>query len=69
MNRAALIEAAIQHVKDVGPGTYEEWVGVIIDFTCSACGTDPTRHPGERSPETPSLLPLSCVWPDEEEGS
>ena len=64
MDRAALIKAAIQHVKDVGPNSYEEWVGLIIDI---ACGTDPTRHPGERSPDTPSPVPLSCVWPDEEE--
>ena len=66
MDRAALIEAAIQHVKTMGPNSYEEWVGLIIDI---ACGTDPTRHLGERSPDTPSLLPLSCVWPDEGEGS
>jgi len=63
MNRAELIAAAIQHVKDVGPNTYEEWVGLIID---SACAENPTLHPGERSLDTPSLVPLSCVWPDEE---
>jgi hypothetical protein len=62
----ALIAAAIQHVKDVGPNSYEEWVGLIIDFTCNASSSGPTRHPGERSPDTPALVPLSCVWPDEE---
>ena len=64
MNRSALISAAIQHVKDVGPNTYEEWVGLIIDI---ACGTGPTHRPVERSPEMPSPVPVSCVWPDEEE--
>ena len=63
----ALIAAAIQHVKDVGPNTYEEWVGLIMDFTCNAFGTGPTLHPVERSLDTPSPVPLSCVWPDEEE--
>ena len=56
MNRAALIEAAIQHVKDVGPNTYEEWVGLIIDI---ACGTGPTHRPDERSLDTPSPVPGS----------
>lgn len=59
MNRKELIEAAIQHVKDVGPNSYEEWVGLIIDFTCTACGKDPTLLRGERSPEKPSPAPAS----------
>jgi hypothetical protein len=63
MNRAELIAAAIQHVKDVGPNSYEEWVGLIIDIASSS---GPTHRPVERSPDTPSLVPLSCVWPDEE---
>ena len=67
MTRAALIAAAIQHVKDMGPNSYEEWVGLIIDFTCNASSSGPTRHPGEHNPEMLSLLPLSCVWPDEAE--
>ena len=66
MTREALIAAAIQHVKDVGPNTYEEWVGLIIDFTCNASSSGPIHHLGERSLDTPSLVPLSCVWPDEE---
>ncbi len=66
MTRAELIAAAIQHVKTMGPNSYEEWVGLIIDI---ACAENPTRHPDEHNPEMPVLLPLSCVWPDEEEGS
>lgn len=61
MNRAALIEAAIQHVKDVGPGTYEEWVGLIIDI---ACGYGPIRRPDERSHETPVPVPAASVLSD-----
>lgn len=61
MNRAELIKAAIQHVKDVGPNSYEEWVGLIIDI---ACGYGPIRRPDERSHETPVPVPLSCVWPE-----
>ena len=52
----ALIEAAIQHVKAMGPNSYEEWVGLIIDI---ACAENPTLRPGERSPDTPALVPLS----------
>lgn len=57
--RAALIAAAIQHVKNVSPNTYEEWVGLIIDFTCTSCGYDPTRRPDARNLETPSLERVS----------
>ena len=67
MTRAALIEAAIQHVKAIGPNSYEEWVGLIIDFTCNASSSGPTHRHGEHNPEMPALLPLSCVWPDTEE--
>lgn len=59
MNRKELIAAAIQHVKNVGPNTYEEWVGLIIDFTCTSYGYDPTRRPGACNPETPSLEQVS----------
>lgn len=62
----AIISAAIQHVKDIGPNSYEEWVGLIIDFTCNASSSGSTLRPVERSPEMPSPVPLSCVWPDEE---
>lgn len=34
---------------------------------CSASGRDPIRRPGACSPETPSPVQVSCVWPDEEE--
>ena len=64
MTRAALIEAAIQHVKAMGPNSYEEWVGLIIDI---ACAENPTHRPDEHSLEMPSPVPLSCVWPDEAE--
>ena len=67
MTRAELIAAAIQHVKTMGPNSYEEWVGLIIDFTCNASSSGPTHRPDERSLEMPVLLPLSCVWPDEAE--
>ena len=56
MNRAELIAAAIQHVKDMGPNSYEEWVGLIIDI---ACAESPTHRPDERSPDTPSPVPGS----------
>lgn len=36
-------------------------------IACIASGSDPTRPHGEHSLETPSPLPASCVWPDEEE--
>jgi len=63
----ATIAAAIQYVREIGPNSYEEWVELIIDFTCNAFGSDPTLRPVEHNPETP-LLPLpSCVWPEEEE--
>ena len=58
MNRAALIAAAIQHVKDVGPGTYEEWVGLIIDI---ACAESPTHRLDEHNLEMPSLVPAASV--------
>ena len=32
-----------------------------------AAGSGPTPRPVERSPETISLGPVSCVWPDEVE--
>ena len=64
MTRAALIAAAIQHVKTMSPNSYEEWVGLIIDI---ACAENPTHHPDEHNREMPSLVPLSCVWPDEVE--
>lgn len=64
MNRTELIAAAIQHVKAVGPNSYEEWVGLIIDI---ACAENPTRHLGEHSLEMPSPVPGSCVWPETEE--
>ena len=67
MTRAELIAAAIQHVKTMGPNSYEEWVGLIIDFTCNASSSGPTHRHGEHNPEMPALLPLSCVWPDTEE--
>ena len=67
MTRAALIAAAIEHVKAIGPNSYEEWVGIIIDFTCNVSAPNPTLRPGERSLETPSPVPVSCVWPDEAE--
>ena len=63
----ALISAAIQHVKAIGPNSYEEWVGLIIDFTCNAFSSGPTHRHGEHNPEMPVLVPLSCVWPDEAE--
>ena len=66
MNRKELIEAAIQHVKDVGPNSYEEWVGLIIDFTCSVYGMDPTRLHGGCSPETPFPVPPTFVVPKKE---
>ena len=56
MTRAALIEAAIQHVKAMGPNSYEEWVGLIIDI---ACAENPTHRPDERSPEMHSPVPGS----------
>ena len=56
MNRAALIAAAIQHVKTMGPNSYEEWVGLIIDI---ACAENPTHRLDERSPDTPSPVPGS----------
>jgi len=67
MTRAELIAAAIQHVKDVGPNSYEEWVGLIIDFTCNACALGPTHRPDEHNLETTSPVPGSCVWPETEE--
>ena len=67
MNREALIAAAIQHVKTMSPNSYEEWVGLIIDFTCNASSSGPTPRPDEHNREMPSLVPLSCVWPDEAE--
>jgi len=63
----ALIAAAIQHVKTMSPNSYEEWVGLIIDFTCNASSSGPTLLPDEHNPEMPALVPLSCVWPDEVE--
>ena len=63
----AFIAAAIRHVKDRGPNSYEEWVGLIIDFTCNASSSGPTHRHGEHNPEMLALLPLSCVWPDEVE--
>lgn len=67
MSREELIAAAVRHVKDVSPGTYEEWVGAIIDFTCNACAKGPIPRLGEHTLDTP-LLPLpSCVWPDTDE--
>lgn len=30
-------------------------------------GSDPTHHPDEHSPDTPSPVQVSCVWPDTEE--
>ena len=57
MTRAELIAAAIQHVKTMGPNSYEEWVGLIIDFTCNVYGTGPTRRPDEHNLETPSPVP------------
>ena len=60
---AALVEKAIQHVKDVGPNSYEEWVGLIINFTCNACAKDPTLLRGEHKPETPSPAPASSAVP------
>ena len=62
-----LIAAAIQHVKTMGPNSYEEWVELIIDFTCNASSSGPTLRPDEHNPEMPVLVPLSCVWPDEAE--
>lgn len=56
MNRAELIAAAIQHVKTMGPNSYEEWVGLIIDI---ACAENPTHHPDEHSLEMPSPVPGS----------
>ena len=44
MNRAELIAAAIQHVKIMGPNSYEEWVGLIIDI---ACAENPTHRPAK----------------------
>ena len=67
MTRAELIAAAIQHVKTMGPNSYEEWVGLIIDFTCSVYGTGPTHRPDEHKPEMPSPALASCVWPETEE--
>ena len=32
-----------------------------------ASGPDPTPRPAERNPETISLGPVTCVWPDEVE--
>ena len=64
MNRAELIAAAIQHVKDVGPTTYEEWVGLIIDI---ACAENPTHRPDEHSLEMPSPVPGSYALPETEE--
>lgn len=55
----ALIAAAIQHVKDMGPNSYEEWVGLIIDFTCNASSSGPTHRPDEHSLEMPSPVPGS----------
>jgi len=37
--------------------------------TCTASAGNPIPRPGERSLETPSPVPVSCVWPDEGEGS
>ena len=54
-----LIAAAIQHVKDMGPNSYEEWVGLIIDFTCNVSSSGPTRHPDEHNLEMPSPVPGS----------
>lgn len=59
--RRQLVEAAIQHVKDVGPNSYEEWVGLIIDFTCNACAKDPTLRPGACTDETPLPPPASSA--------
>ena len=59
MNRAALIAAAIQHVKTMGPNSYEEWVGLIIDFTCNASSSGPTPRPDEHNLEMPSPVPGS----------
>ena len=58
MDRKALIDAAIRHVKDVSPNTYEDWVGLIIDI---ACGYGPIRRPDERSHETPVPVPAASV--------
>ena len=30
-------------------------------------GSDPTHRPDEHSPDTPSPVQVSCVWPDTEE--
>ena len=59
MRRAELIAAAIQHVKTMGPNSYEEWVGLIIDFTCNASSSGPTPRPDEHSLEMPSPVPGS----------
>ena len=59
MNRAELIAAAIQHVKDIGPNSYEEWVGLIIDFTYSVSAPGPTPRPDEHNLEMPSPVPGS----------
>ena len=59
MTRAALISAAIEHVKTIGPNSYEEWVGLIIDFTCNASSSGPTLRPDEHSLEMPSPVPGS----------
>ena len=64
MTRAELIAAAIQHVKTMGPNSYEEWVGLIIDI---ACAENPTRHPDEHSLEMPSPVPGSYALTEKEE--
>ena len=56
MTRAALIAAAIQHVKTMSPNSYEEWVGLIIDI---ACAENPTLLPDEHNLEMPSPVPGS----------
>lgn len=39
----------------------------VRDLTGISSEKGPTPRPGEHNPETPSPVPPSCVWPDEEE--
>ena len=64
MNREELIAAAIQHVKTMGPNSYEEWVGLIIDI---ACAENPTHRPDEHNLEMPSPVPGSYALTGMEE--
>lgn len=57
----------VDHWRDVAG--YAELVVRELDRLNAyiAGGSDPTPRPDEHSPDTPSPVQVSCVWPDTEE--